>query len=116
MEMIILFVFYLCFNEWKVCFYLMINQLRMFYCPLFVELNVVEHRWSSGPKMVWTVEADHHFLILLQGYYREHSSLSKIDTHSWKRFEDEMSQFFHTKSLYRKLQAKRDQLRQVYRA
>ena len=42
--------------------------------------------------------------------------MSKIDTHTWRRFEEEMSQFFHTKPPYRKLQAKRDRLRQVYRA
>ena len=41
--------------------------------------------------------------------------MSKIDTHCWKRFEDEMSQFFHTKPPYRKFQAKKDWLRQVYR-
>ena len=37
---------------------------------------------DSGPKLVWTTEVDHHFLRLLQGYYREHGSVSKIDTHS----------------------------------
>ena len=42
--------------------------------------------------------------------------MSKIDTHTWRRFEEEMSQFFHTKPPYRKFQAKRDRLRQVYRA
>ena len=71
---------------------------------------------NSDPKLVWTVEVDHHFLRLLQGYYCEHDSVSKIDTHSWKRFEDKMSRFFHTKTLYRKFQAKRDRMRQVYRA
>ena len=71
---------------------------------------------DSGPKLVWTAEADHYFLRLLQGYYREHGNVSKIDTHSWKRFEDEMTRFFRFKPPYKKLQAKRDRMRQVYRA
>ena len=62
-----------------------------------------------------TAEVDLHFLRLLQGYYHEHRRVSKIDTHTWRRFEEEISHFFHIKPPYRKLQAKRDQLRQVYK-
>ena len=58
---------------------------------------------DSDPKLVWTAEADHYFLRLLQGYHREYGIVSKINTHNWKIFEDEMSQFFHTKPPYRKL-------------
>ena len=70
---------------------------------------------DSGPKLVWTAEADHHFLRLLQSYYREHRSVSKIDTHTWKRFEYEMSCFFHIMPMCRKLQAKKNRLKSVYR-
>ena len=35
---------------------------------------------DSGPKLVWIAMVDHHFLRLLQGYYHEHRSVSKIDT------------------------------------
>ena len=33
---------------------------------------------DNGPKLVWTAEANHNFLRLLQGYYREHGSVSKL--------------------------------------
>ena len=37
---------------------------------------------DSGPKLVWFADAYLHFLRLLQDYYREHESVSKIDTHT----------------------------------
>ena len=69
----------------------------------------------SGPNLVWTAKADHHFLRLLQGFFREHGSVGKIDTHTWKRWEGEMSQFFPHKPPYKKLQSKRDQMKKVYK-
>ena len=40
---------------------------------------------DSGPKLVWSAEADTYFLRLLQGFYQEHGTIAKIDTHTWKR-------------------------------
>ena len=71
---------------------------------------------NSGPKLVWSAEVDTYFLRLLQGSYREHGTIAKIDTHTWKRWANEMSLFFPIKPSYRKLQSKRDQMRAVYRA
>ena len=71
---------------------------------------------NSGPKVVWSVEADTHFLRLLQNFYREHGTLGKIDTYTWKRWPDKISRFSPQKPPYRKLQSKRDSMKKVYKA
>ena len=70
---------------------------------------------DSGTKLIWSIEAYTYFLRLLQGFYREHGTIGKIDTHTWKRWANEMRQFFSFKPPYRKLQSKRDRMRVVYR-
>ena len=69
----------------------------------------------SERKRVCSVEADTHFLILLQNFCCEHGSLGKVDTHIWKRWLDEMSQFFPHKPPYRKFQSKRDRMKKIYK-
>ena len=71
---------------------------------------------DSGPKLVCSAEVDTCVLRLLQDFYREQGTVAKIDTHTWKRWEIEMSQFFLIKPPYRKLKSKRDQMIAVYRA
>ena len=70
---------------------------------------------DSGPKLVWSAEANHYFLRLLQGFFHEHGSLGKIDTNTWKSWSKEMSRFFPHKPPYRKLQSKRYWMKKVYK-
>ena len=66
----------------------------MLFFPL--GLYDVVPRWLDMEmmKLVWPAEADSHFLGLLQGFFREHQSLGKIDTHTWKMWSEDISRFF----------------------
>ena len=66
--------------------------------------------------LVWSAEADTYFLRLQQGFYSEHGTIGKIDTHTWKSWSNEMRPFFQVKPPYRKLQSKRDRMRAVWKA
>ena len=72
------------------------------FCAIFFSLGLygVVHKWldvemmmidEASPMLVWSIEADSHFLGLLQGFFREHQSLGKIDTHTWKMWAEDMS-------------------------
>ena len=58
---------------------------------------------DSGLKLVWSAQANSYFLGLLQGFFRKHRSLGKIDTQTWKIWAEDMSRFFPHKPPYKKL-------------
>ena len=37
---------------------------------------------DSGPKLVWSVEANTYFLRLLQDFYHEHKNMGKVDAYT----------------------------------